>query len=284
MSFQAMTWAVQQDLPTNQKMVLIMLANRTNCDTGRCDPSHKRLAGDCGMSISTLKRCIKQLEEASLLEVINRKAGDVNLPNQYKLNLEQVGSQRPHPNPDDLTVGSDRTEGVGSERPTKQELYNQEDKQEDLLIDAFDVFWNAGMRKVSRPNAFKSFCKHIKDHTLDPVQFANTLRTDVQNRIQLKQFGFDKLHPTTYLNQERWKDEYQNDQDLQRSYYQTDESRLNRLDKHTLSSLRKFGVEYCLSHDLATETDVERLSRYLALRGNAEAVVQGSGRIFEHGD
>ncbi|VEJ15728.1 hypothetical protein [Pasteurella multocida] len=31
---------------------------------------------------------------------------------------------------------------------------------------------------------------------------------DVQKRLSLGQFGFDKLHPTTYLNNARWEDEY----------------------------------------------------------------------------
>ena len=88
MSFQAMTWAVEQNLPTNQKMVLLMLANRTNHDTGRCDPSHNRLAADCGMGVTTLKRALAALEQAGLLSVIHRKEGDVNLPNQYQINME----------------------------------------------------------------------------------------------------------------------------------------------------------------------------------------------------
>lgn len=120
MSFQAMTWAVDVELPTNQKMVLLMLANRTNHDTGQCNPSHKRLAQDCGMSISTLKRCIKQLVDAGLVEVLTKKMGDVNLPNQYKLKMQGVGSQRTYPS-------SHRTEGVGSQWPTNHEVNNQEE-------------------------------------------------------------------------------------------------------------------------------------------------------------
>ncbi|MDA5609443.1 hypothetical protein NM950_13430, partial [Pasteurella multocida subsp. multocida] len=39
-------------------------------------------------------------------------------------------------------------------------------------------------------------------------QFAQMLADDVQKRLSLGQFGFDKLHPTTYLNNARWEDEY----------------------------------------------------------------------------
>lgn len=153
MSFQAMTWAVEQVLPSNQKIVLLMLANRTNHDTGRCDPSHKRLAFECGMGVSTLKRMITELEKGGYLTVEAKKVGDVNLPNQYVLHLGKkgVGPNRADPNsangvtedePDgdefqDGRVGSNRTdppsdqadpspnraEGVGPDRATNQESF-----------------------------------------------------------------------------------------------------------------------------------------------------------------
>lgn len=120
MSFEAMAWAVKHKLPSKQKIVILMLANRTNGDTGRCDPSHKRLAEDCGLSVSSVKRAISDLEQAGILRVIERHSGEVQLPNQYLLNLDWVGSHG--------TGGSVQCEpGVGSHRPTKQE-YNQEDK------------------------------------------------------------------------------------------------------------------------------------------------------------
>ena len=87
MSFQAMTWAVKQKLPTNQKMVLLMLADRTNRDTGRCTPSHKNLAEDCGMSQATLKRCLAALADAGYISIQARTAEGVNLSNQYILHM-----------------------------------------------------------------------------------------------------------------------------------------------------------------------------------------------------
>ena len=115
MSFQAMTWATEQELKTTEKMVLIMLANRCNHDTGRCDPSHKRLAKECGMSISTLKRCIEKLAEYGLLTIEHREQDGVSLPNQYHLHLE-VSSQRTHPTHKERKVGSEKGGGVGSQR------------------------------------------------------------------------------------------------------------------------------------------------------------------------
>lgn len=82
MSFQAMTWAVEQELPAMQKIVLLMLANRTNHDTGLCFPSHDTLAKECGMDKRSVIRQIEKLEAAGLLSV-NRST---NKPNSYTLN------------------------------------------------------------------------------------------------------------------------------------------------------------------------------------------------------
>lgn len=88
MSFQAMTWAVGQKLPAKEKLVLLMLANYCNSHTGQCNPSHNRLAEECGMSKNTLLTAIKSLENKQHLKVVRKKIGDVNLPNQYELNLD----------------------------------------------------------------------------------------------------------------------------------------------------------------------------------------------------
>lgn len=147
MSFQAMAWAIGQKLPMKEKFVLLMLANRTNHDTGRCDPSHRRIAEDCGMSPATVKRAIKELVAGGYLSVENRVKNGEKQPNQYKLHLDRVGSHSTYPLQDasevgshSTKVGSDRpnlgsegTEGVGSQGAIKQESSKQEVKQEENL-------------------------------------------------------------------------------------------------------------------------------------------------------
>lgn len=132
MSFQAMTWATEQDLKANEKIVLVMLANRCNHDTGRCDPAHKRLARECGMSLSTLKRCIEKLEAAGLLTIEHRELNGVSLPNQYHLHLD-VSSQRTPPVQKKTGVGSKSGGGVGSQTTdgsVHSELQNSNINQE----------------------------------------------------------------------------------------------------------------------------------------------------------
>ncbi|MCK5531741.1 MAG: helix-turn-helix domain-containing protein, partial [Halopseudomonas aestusnigri] len=88
MSFEAMALAVKADLPARDKIVLLMLANRVNSDTGRCTPRIKLLAEDCGMSESSCKAALKRLVELGLIEIRNRFDEGVQKPNQYFLKLD----------------------------------------------------------------------------------------------------------------------------------------------------------------------------------------------------
>lgn len=137
MSFEAMTWAVKQDLPALQKLVLLLLANRHNMDTGRCMPSHDKLARDCGMSKTAVKSAINALADKGLLEIERRSDGSVNLTNQYLLRTDTVyecpassvvvGRQTTHPvatrpMASDEPGGAPDDRGVGRQTTTKQEV------------------------------------------------------------------------------------------------------------------------------------------------------------------
>lgn len=87
MSFKAVDWAVRQRITCFPKMVLIMLADRHNSDTGRCDPSHDRLTEDCGMSRRAVITQIDNLVSLGLIKVVNRQKDGIKTTNSYILNL-----------------------------------------------------------------------------------------------------------------------------------------------------------------------------------------------------
>lgn len=70
----------------------------------------------------------------------------------------------------------------------------------------FEQFWLAGMRKVDKKRAKQKYMQLIKGER-EVKLFTAMIIKDVQDRIKLKQFGFQSMHPTTYLNNERWDDE-----------------------------------------------------------------------------
>lgn len=73
------------------------------------------------------------------------------------------------------------------------------------------IFWPEVQRKVgkqSAKSAFKTQFKLWRRETGEtPEQFAEFLVADIRLRLQANQFGFEKLHPATYLNGKRWLDD-----------------------------------------------------------------------------
>ena len=130
MSFQAMTWAVEQKCGSAAaKLVLLMLANHANGHTGRCNPRHKRLAEECEMRVETLKNHLKALADLGLVTIVPQFAEGVQLPNQYLLNMDATGSDSIGGGGEKRTGGGGekRTGGGGEKRPPNNQEVNQED-------------------------------------------------------------------------------------------------------------------------------------------------------------
>ena len=121
-------------------------------------------------------------------ESVNNKTQSVNLESETKANESES-----KPNHKPLT---------NNHKPltNNQGLKDIGDKA------AFEIFWNAGMRKTDKKQAFPIFTKLAKDHG-GAEAFANQLANDVRARIATGQYGFDILSPMRYLKNERFTDE-----------------------------------------------------------------------------
>lgn len=103
MSAVASAWALDADAgtPTN-KLVLLVLADRHNKDTGKCCPSIAMLAKDTHLSETTVKKAIRDLAKRGLLKRVRQRRTDgSDTTNQYVLIVEGTiamlpgGSQPP---------------------------------------------------------------------------------------------------------------------------------------------------------------------------------------------
>lgn len=74
MSLFAMSWAFGTELPPNEKIVLLALADCENGETLRCDPSQKHLAKMASVSERTVRDMLKALEERQL--IVREKRGN----------------------------------------------------------------------------------------------------------------------------------------------------------------------------------------------------------------
>ena len=71
---------------------------------------------------------------------------------------------------------------------------------------AFEIFYSAGLPKKNRKKAETAFKVQARKHA-DPVAFGQMLADNITSRLGTGELGFDAMHPTTYLNQQRWEDE-----------------------------------------------------------------------------
>jgi DNA-binding transcriptional MocR family regulator len=91
----AYRWAKSWDLlNSNQKFILVMIGDRFNEEQHRSWPSRETLARDTCMSVRSVVRCLKALEEQGLIEIepwINASTGS-QMSNRYYLPLYDAKS------------------------------------------------------------------------------------------------------------------------------------------------------------------------------------------------
>ncbi|MFJ5538574.1 replication protein [Vreelandella titanicae] len=104
------------------------------------------------------------------------------------------------PNPNGLGIVQNRQ----SDRKPKGKTESSKIAPE---IDAlFDKFWESGLPKVGKKPSREKFAR-LAARQANPEAFTDRLLNDIKSRLDAAQFGFDKLHPNAYLNQQRWEDE-----------------------------------------------------------------------------
>ena len=201
------------------KLALLQLANNAN-DNGFSFYSISKMAISCGMSEKTFQRKIQEMEKRGIL-IVERRA---NRPSLYNLIGDEMGvtlcSLENSEATESLSMAtesrlvSDRESPVPNSLPkTTPEsiIYNE-------IENEFNYFWSNGLNNGSKKKALESFTKIVKKSKKCPKEFSKELVDDCVARKNASQFGFDNLHATSYLNQERWTDEIKINQPTQARY------------------------------------------------------------------
>ncbi|HGC3183222.1 TPA: helix-turn-helix domain-containing protein [Escherichia coli] len=206
-----------------RKLVLIKLADNAN-DNGECWPSYQHVADQCEVSRSTVKSHIRALEEMGLLKREFRRKGELNQSNVFYLTLDNAQQIQPESG----GAGAARGGGAGAAPRTyhsfepvnepknimfehvRTECEKTPDRHEETDKAFEEIFWCAGMRKAGKKNAASAFRKQFREWRKTTrgtaSEFATMLAEDIACRLG-KQFGFDRLLPSSYLNGQRWNDE-----------------------------------------------------------------------------
>lgn len=167
-----------------------------------------------------LPRCKVNIAKNELLDMkvlildgrrigINKNISDWDINKSY-----QNSNKIQNSNKVTKTVTKNVTETVTTLLPKTEhtkDIISKDNKDNNILLDsAFEIFYKAGLPKVSKSKAitsFKTAYKNWKSEHKTPEAFAQMLAEDIQCRLKANIFGFSNLHPTTYLNQKRWEDE-----------------------------------------------------------------------------
>ncbi|HIA1073979.1 TPA: helix-turn-helix domain-containing protein [Salmonella enterica subsp. enterica serovar Muenchen] len=227
-----------------RKLVLIKLADNAN-DNGECWPSYQHVADQCEVSRSTVKSHIRALEEMGLLKREFRRKGELNQSNVFYLTLDNAQQIQPESGGAGAArggagaarggagaarggAGAARGGGAGAAPRTyhsfepvnepknimfehvRTECEKTPDRHEETDKAFEEIFWCAGMRKAGKKNAASAFRTQFREWRKTTrgtaIEFATMLAEDIACRNG-KQFGFDRLLPSSYLNGQRWNDE-----------------------------------------------------------------------------
>jgi len=205
-------WAWEVDIKTApKKLALLQLANNAD-DDGKSWYAIAKMAKACGVAERTFQRQIQSLESDGLLQVDrrNNRSSIYHLQDEMLITLKNEG--------DTLTSGGDRVTGQGdsltdsgvsqSRTILTIDTNNTPNKEVNSVIDdLFEQFWLAGLPKVNKKKAKAAFKTARMNCVESRISFTDMVLGDIERRLAANQFGFDKMHPTTYLNGERWNDE-----------------------------------------------------------------------------
>jgi DNA-binding Lrp family transcriptional regulator len=167
-----------------------------------------------GCGRDKLTRLISELEEAGYIkrEVSQLENGKLNGYDWY-VHPTALLKNRNTDNPTDGKPATTKERSLKKKDSTN--LDQSKIARAKLEEDSFEYWWKAYPKKVAKASALKSWKKVIKKMDDETVtELTNHIVSDVEFRLKDLEsgndrfIGFDRLHATTYLNQERYNDDY----------------------------------------------------------------------------
>jgi DNA-binding transcriptional regulator YhcF (GntR family) len=205
MSIRVMTEVWKTNLPTTEKMVLLVIADHASDDGTNAYPSQKTIANKASISIRTVQRCVNNLVASKYLQMDKHAGGsarcrDDRRPHLYTINLDRLRvdsvTTRTRGDIEDID-GATITPITG--RQSRPKNHTIKPSLEPPL--QFDEFWKIYPLKVGKKPAQAAFEKAIKVVALEVILEGARRYAGDPNRHPSY-----TAHPSTWLNQERWGD------------------------------------------------------------------------------
>lgn len=204
------------DLPTSEKMVLLVIADHADDEGTNSWPSVATIARKASISPRQAQRLIKSLTEAGLLSVEEQAGGhremrDDRRPNRYTVILDGATSvtSRTVERGDMKQSRGDTGDANGATPMTPKPSLEPSLIEPPINIhhhravaEHFQIFWETYPRKVGKAAAERAFRKAVA--VVDPVVIIEGAVRYASDPNREDQFT---AHPTTWLNAGRWDDE-----------------------------------------------------------------------------
>jgi Helix-turn-helix domain len=224
MSIKVMTWAFDQPLAGNEKVVLLAMADFCD-DDGMCWPSIGKIARKAYISERTVQRILLELADQEYLSFVSRSDdGGRSLSKKYQLIMYREGdSLSPMGDKGDTHEGDNCVTphkgtviknrqyimSVSSETDTKPKKPVSSSKPS--YSESFKEFWAAypvdQNPNMSKAEAFKNWQKLDAEDHVSAIKAIKPFKAHVS-----KQRDYVMLHAATYLSQRRF-DGFVKDQD-----------------------------------------------------------------------
>lgn len=169
----------------------------------------KRFSAETGITENKVRAALDVMKSLEMITIKSTaKFSVISITNWQKYhdgppaNDQQTASSPPA---DSQQTATNKKGEEGSKKGEEKSIVPATQDTASEVDHAFDVFWQSGLTKQQKKKAFGIFKRKAGR---EPMVFAEKLRQDISTRFRLGQFGIDKMHPTTYLNGERWEDEY----------------------------------------------------------------------------
>jgi hypothetical protein len=189
------------NLPTVEKMVLLVIADHANDEGTQSYPAQTTIAAKASISVRTVQRAVNSLVEGGYIRMFKHSGGSANCredrrPHLYQINIGKLRG-------DILTGRTDVADGATMATVTgRQSRPKNHPLEPSLKHPDFDVFWSIYPRKVAKQAALKAWVKAVTVATPELIIAGAQRYADDPNRHPSY-----TAFPATWLNAHRWGDE-----------------------------------------------------------------------------
>ena len=212
MSIRLMSEVWRTNLPTVEKMVLLVIADHANDEGTEAWPSQATIAKKASVSIRTVQRSVNSLVKEGYLRMEKHRGGSATCredrrPHRYTIRISKLRG-------DKETTRKERGDFQDLDGATPTPDTGRLSRPKNLpneppLETPFDRFWSIYPIKVGKKKAEQAFDKASSEVEIEIIIEGAIRYAQDPNRVE--QYT---AHPTTWLNGGRWADQPLPDREL----------------------------------------------------------------------